>query len=397
VRGSGRGGATGTACVLFGAFAAPAAVLGVVWPDVRERFDQPLGALGVLTLVYGIGRFATSGSAGVVVRRWGMATATVAGALVLLAGCVLAAVAPAWGALVAAAGVIGLASGSLDSLGGRYLATRGDVAEAGLVHGSYGVGSTLAPLLAIALAWRSVFVACAGLALLAAFAAWRAHDRWPDELHHLRDAADITPPGREPRPPLAGAAVSVALFCVFVGLEVTIGNWALTYLTEGRDVSGARASAAVAAFWAGITVGRLVLGRLGRGRDAGFLRFTVTAALVALLATAALPGGFAVVTLLVTGLALAPTMPTLLATTAQRVGSATAGRVSGWQLLGANVGATSAPAVTGILVGVSGVRVAAAMPIVLAVTGLVLVLVVTRSSPMHPVATSASSNAIRPR
>jgi predicted MFS family arabinose efflux permease len=50
------------------------------------------------------------------------------------------------------------------------------------------------------------------------------------------------------------------------------------------------------------------------------------------------------------GLALAGIFPTLLSTTADRVGHAAAGRVSGWQLLTANLAATCVSALMGLLV-----------------------------------------------
>ncbi len=62
----------GSCSVTFLSFAMPVSMLGVMWPDVRERFGQSLGALGVVSLVYGLSRMSTSGSGRVATRRFGI-------------------------------------------------------------------------------------------------------------------------------------------------------------------------------------------------------------------------------------------------------------------------------------------------------------------------------------
>ena len=58
--------------VTFLSFAMPVSMLGVMWPDVRERFGQSLGTLGVVSLVYGLSRMSTSGSGRLATRRFGI-------------------------------------------------------------------------------------------------------------------------------------------------------------------------------------------------------------------------------------------------------------------------------------------------------------------------------------
>jgi predicted MFS family arabinose efflux permease len=58
--------------------------------------------------------------------------------------------------------------------------------------------------------------------------------------------------------------------------------------------------------------------------------------------------------LLVGGLAVAVVMPTLVTTTAERVGAVAAGRMSGYQLVAANVGGTGSSVLIGLIVARRG-------------------------------------------
>ena len=106
-------------------------------------------------------------------------------------------------------------------------------------------------------------------------------------------------------------------------------------------------------FWAGVTVGRLALGRLSvPPRRLLVLASTATLVTVALLGV--VPVGVALIGLSVVGLAVAPLFPTVVSTTADRVGVTAAGRVSGWQLLSGNGSLIVMTALLGLAVSVWG-------------------------------------------
>jgi hypothetical protein len=65
--------------------------------------------------------------------------------------------------------------------------------------------------------------------------------------------------------------------------------------------------------------------------------------------------------------------PVLLAATAERVGADRAGQVSGWQLLAGNAGATTFPALTGLVVALTGPAAPAAVLVCMAATGAALI------------------------
>jgi hypothetical protein len=69
----------GSSAVTFLSFGLPASMFGVLWPDVRERFGQSLGTLGLVLLVYGVTRMTTSGIGTAATSRFGIGRCFVAG------------------------------------------------------------------------------------------------------------------------------------------------------------------------------------------------------------------------------------------------------------------------------------------------------------------------------
>ena len=328
----------------------PAAMFGVLWPDVRERFDQSLGALGTVSLVYGLARMSTSGAGRALTTRFGIGPCFVAGLVALIGADLLTAASMSWVTFLVGVAAIGIVSGLLDSVGAGVIATLGDVGDAGIIHGSYGIGATIGPLaVAVVPGWRWSLVVAAVFAAAGVASAIAVGDRWPappPQSHEVEVGS----------PPLGPTIVSLAAFCSFVALEVTIGNWLFTYLTESRSIGDGVAAVTVAGYWAGTMTGRLALGseRLrGLADRIGMVPCAVAAAL-GVITVVVVPSWSVVVATAFTGLMIAPLVPTLSARTARRVGVAHAQHVAGWQLLAANVGAIGVPFLTGLIVDRTG-------------------------------------------
>ncbi|MFK8024432.1 MAG: hypothetical protein AB8G26_10770, partial [Ilumatobacter sp.] len=99
----------------FLSFAMPISMFGVIWPDVRELFDQSLGTLGLVSLVYGIARMSTSGAGQTVTRRFGIGRAFIAGLVGLIVADLLVAASNSWAMFLVGVAAVGVVSGLLDS------------------------------------------------------------------------------------------------------------------------------------------------------------------------------------------------------------------------------------------------------------------------------------------
>jgi len=342
-------------CVVYLAFGMPVAMLGVAWPTLRDDLGRSDGDLGVLVLAYGLGRLVTSASSGALLRRLRFGLAEALTLVGLAAGGAWVAAEPSWLPLVGAFAVVGVCSGVLDSLGARFLAVSASVRSAGLAAGSYGVGATVGPVvLAVADSVAVGFLTGAAVALVAAVAVAAPGIPWPDGLAlHRQDRAIVDDsPSAATLLTTPAVLVSLGLFAAFVSLEVTAGGWLAAVLEDARDLDDRLAGLAVGGFWGGITVGRLLLGRIDLPERA--LYGSVAVLLACFAALAVVPGWTVLPVAVVAGTALAPQFPTLLAHTESRVGGAAAGRVSGWQLVAANVGGTGLAALTGVVVDATG-------------------------------------------
>lgn len=369
----------------FVVLGAPMAAVAVAWPSMAGDFGLPLGALGVLSLSFGGGYTLSTLAAGAWARR---ATTEVRLAVSVGTGCVALvgiALAPAWGVLIAATLVLGITGGQVDAAVNAYVSVRGEVTSMGIIHASYGLGVALAPLLVVALdaagmSWR---VAIAVLALVEAGVAggFLAAVRLARVEHHRRQppvaAADIARVRRRT------LVLSVLTFMIYGGVAGGTGTWAYTVLTEHGTVSAAIAGVAVAAYWAGLTASRLLLGAIERRIRLPLLpQVTALATLAALVVFWLGPvPEVRMAGLVLSGVAHGPFFPvqTLLAT--HRFGAGRAQAVVGYQIAAATFGGAIFPGAIGALVSWYGLGLVRPALVVIAVGLVIVTELLRRASP----------------
>jgi len=323
-------------------------MVGVYWSQVQEAFGQSVGALGLVSLVYGIGRMSTALAGRALLRHMAMGRAFVVALIALAAASLAIAGSTSWVLFLVAVGAVGVMSGLLDSLGAIFITTIGDVGSTGLIHGMYGLGATVGPLIVIAApTWRWSALASTVIVGGAIVVAHRARQSWPQPVPVTAVAGQVA----EPVNPVVIFA-SLGAFASLVALEVTTGQWIFTYLTESRRFEGDLAAIGVSGFWAGLMAGRLLMSRPGVTPFVdrmGTVKLGL-AALAAIVGAMMLPSPLAVGALVFAGICLGPLIPTLFARTRERVGEVHAARMAGRQLLATNVGGVGVPFLTGLLV-----------------------------------------------
>jgi fucose permease len=163
-------------------------------------------------------------------------------------------------------------------------------------------------------------------------------------------------------------------FLLYVSLEVTIGQWAFTSLTEEHGIGTFAASTWVALYWVALTAGRLWLGLVGHRASTHQLLTiamvgTAAAAVVLWLGRQAAPVG-----LVAAGLALSVVFPLLMLRTPQRVGAERAASAVGWQTAAASIGAAAGPALAGVIFGRIGIDAYGAVVVAMALALAIVVL-----------------------
>jgi fucose permease len=355
----------GIAVVAFVSLGLPDAVLGVAWPSIRRAFVLPVSQLGLLLAAAMAGYLVSSGGSGPVVARIGVGRVLALSSGLMVASSLGYALAPRWWIVLAAALASGLGAGAVDAAINAFAAVRFPPRLVNWLHASYGVGAMLGPLLisglmSAGLGWRWGYGTIAVILAAMTIAFARTVERWETRA----PAGGPGPRAGEPGASLAAtlgrpqAWTGIVLFFVYTGLEVAAGQWSFSLFTEARGLGTGVAGVWVAAYWASLTLGRIVFGALAsRVALDTLLRVGMAAATPAALLIWAGPPALGVLGLAGLGFALAPVYPLLMSATPRRLGSALAGHAVGLQVAAAYLGAAVLPAMVGLWARRSGLEV----------------------------------------
>jgi len=360
------------ALVAYVSLGLPDGLLGVAWPSMRRDFAQPLDSLGALFISMTIGYLASSFFAGRLVARFRLGALLAMSTFFAGAPLVGYGVAPSWWVVVVLGIAAGLGGGGIDAALNIYVAARHGERMMQWLHASYGIGATLGPvIMTLAISslggwrWGYVIVGCLQLALAASFVL--TISMWGEEAGTDRKQA---PTGETPRSDDGGDLhrrdgdvrmtetlrqgrvwLSMFIFFVYMGMEVTLGSWSYTLLTESRDVSPRLAGFFMASYWGIFTVGRIVAGFYTRRIG---LRAIVLGSLVVALAggtvlALSIPGLINLLACAVIGLAIAPVLAALLSGTTARVGARHAANTIGIQIAAMGMGGAVVPSLIGVI------------------------------------------------
>jgi fucose permease len=357
----------GLAYLGFASLGVRSGLLGVAWPSMRSDFDVPLDALGALLAPFAIGYMLGSFVGGRVLVRWNLGAVLAASAAAMAINLLGSAVAPAWWLLLGLGLPGGVGTGLIDAGLNIYVANRQGPREMNWLHASWGVGVTLSPLMMTAaissgLGWRWGY-ALAGLLLLALSGAYVATSRlWPSRTdvtqlepgNAAHQAASMWQTLRLPE-----AWLSMLLFIAYTGVELGVGQWAFLLLVEGRGLGTVEAGAAVGAYWAGLTLGRVFFGAVVAA--IGVERLLRLCLLSVLLGLGVLwlpaPAGVAFATLALLGAVQAPIFPALVTVTPDHFGAAHTANAVGFEVAASVVGGFGLPALLGFLAQAYGFEV----------------------------------------
>jgi fucose permease len=333
----------------------PEGLLGVAWPSIRATFDLPLDALGLLLATFASGYFVSSALSGRLLTSYGIGS-VLSASCATTGACLLGyALAPSWPAMVILGGVLGIGAGIIDSALNTFAAVQYGSRVLNWMHAAFGLGAAVGPLVMTAilssgLSWNLGYVSVAAAQLGLAVGYWLTRRRFtrPAPATNPSVPSESGSARRLLKNPLIW--ISLALFGVYAGTEVTAGQWSFSLFVQSRDTPTTVAGLLVSAYWGSLTVGRVLFGIIApRVSPDILLRVCM---LVAIAAGGVIWLNLPVVSwlaLAVLGLILAPIFPVLIAETPGRLGLAQTANAVGLQVAAAVLGGAGLPAGVGVL------------------------------------------------
>ncbi|KAK8219247.1 hypothetical protein M8818_000981 [Zalaria obscura] len=186
---------------------------------------------------------------------------------------IVIAVHPPYPVLVIVFMIAGFGNGLVDSAWNAWMGAMANANEIlGFLHGFYGAGATIAPLVATTMitkaglpwyTWYYVMIAAAALEL--ATSAWSFWDRTAAKFRDDHPRTTDKTGNRMKEALLTMPSARVTWLCAtfllgYVGIEVAVGGWIVTFMLRERGAAAFASGMTATGFWLGITLGRLVLG-----------------------------------------------------------------------------------------------------------------------------------------
>jgi fucose permease len=348
------------AYIAFISLGLPDGLLGVAWPSIRSDFGLHLDMLGTLLAASTLGYLTSSFFSGRVMARLGVGGLLAASCLTTGASLLGYTLVPTWGMIVALGILAGLGAGAIDAGINTYIASEHSDGLMQWLHASFGIGITLGPIIMTAgintfqsWRWGYVVVGTAQVTLAVCFALtaslWK-RDGAAVETDTERKLLDYQTSLRETllQP---GVWLSMLLFFLYTGLELTLGHWSYTLLTESRGIVAQTAGLVAGSYWATFTLGRILAGLYTRKIS---LHTLMRGSIVLALIGAALvwwnpSEAVSLAGVALVGFAVAPIFPGLMSGTSTRVGPKHAANTIGMQISAAGLGGAAIPGLAGIL------------------------------------------------
>jgi len=369
----------------------PDGILGTAWPSMRATFGAPVGDLGLILLLATAGSVLVTAFVGTLIQRLGVpALLAVAGSCSAV-GAAGFGLAPGFGLVLGVAVLGGAAAGMMDAGLNTAIALSGRQRLLNLLHGAYGVGTAIGPLVVTAAiltgSWRPAYLLLIVLDLIIA-ASWLRHRRRDGRVSAAAEKPHAVGPRSSPqwsrRRYVSVVAVGMSVFFLYTGLEVGAGQWEASFCRGHLDLSTSATGLATFGYWGALTAVRISLAALPRPVAPRIVVRCGSA--LAVIAAAVIwwqPGPTITVSAFaVLGGALAGVFPALVTLTPVRIGERRARHVIAWQVGAAAAGGAGISALIGLLIGTTSLAVLGPSLTTLAVLVVAAELILTRLAPV---------------
>ncbi|MFQ3230131.1 MFS transporter [Reinekea sp.] len=351
------------AFIAFSSLGLPDGLLGVAWPSIRSDFNQPLEASGWL-MMFGTCGAALSGLfSAKLSRRLGMGKLLSACAGLTGLGLLGYTLAPSFIWFYICALVIGLSAGITDSTVNGFVAKHYSDRLMQWLHASFGLGITVGPLIMTAVLvsqkpWQLGYQISSGIQWLLVMVFLVTASLWVTGVKKTNQDGDVSSHAADQFMTTMNESIktpsillSIALFFLYCGLEVSVGLWVFSLLTEAREFNTGLAGTLVSVYWGMFTLGRIFVGIIAnKVSNHRIIIVAIGLALVSVTLFALTRNTWtAIIAIAGIGLAFAPLYPSMVSDSMNRVGAKHFNNAMGLQVTGASLGMAFIPAGVGII------------------------------------------------
>ncbi|WP_165423514.1 MFS transporter [Ktedonosporobacter rubrisoli] len=293
--------------------------LGVLLPGMQNYYHVDKAIISLLFLCSTLGYFIASFNNGLLIEKLGKQRALMLGTAIFLGGTVVLSLAPPFALALGAFLLGGFGIAMLDAGLNSYVAELpNNTTKLNYLHFFYGIGAWLGPivasgLLAAQLGWNSAYMAWCGfsfLVLLALGLVFKDHASTKDKTEKTGKDNLLLSTLK-----LRVVWVAALFLLIYVGAEVSLGNWGYSFLVEERHGSTLISGWVISGYWLGLSLGRLILGHLGaKIGNKNLIQLCLLGVVIGLLLIWLVPVEAAsAIGICLTGFCLGPIFPTTIA------------------------------------------------------------------------------------
>lgn len=246
---------------------------GPLIPYLEDYYDEPYSIIALVFLTPFAGYVAAALANNTVHMRFGQRGVAFIGPVCHLISYIVICVHPPYPVLTVAFIFAGFGNGIEDAAWNAWIGAMANANELlGFLHGFYGLGATIAPLVATTMItkaglpwyyWYYVMIGAAAIELASSlWAFWGASAAiYRERNARTSDAGGSRLKEATLKMPAARVTWCCALFLIgYVGIEVALGGWIVAFMINVRNAAPFDSGMTATGFWMGITVGRLILG-----------------------------------------------------------------------------------------------------------------------------------------
>lgn len=246
---------------------------GAMIPYLETYYSLSYLSVSLIFLSPAVGYIVSAALNGSIHLRFGQRGIALVAPLCHVISYIIIAQHPPFPVLVIVYLLVGIGNGLSDAAWNAWIGAMHNPNQVlGFLHAAYGAGATVAPLAATAVIvklhrpwyiWYYVLLAGSVLeSSSCSFAFWRF-----DGAAYRASHGPATTQSKSPllhalsHRPTARVLWLASLFLLgYVGVEVTLGGWIVSFMRRERHGQALASSVAATGFWLGITIGRIVLG-----------------------------------------------------------------------------------------------------------------------------------------